>query len=364
MLKNNYTTSFENLLRLAEELPFPKFENEREVHWCEASHTIGFSRQIGGNIELFLCGEELRASSPLVRRYLRFDQWTRTTGDVFKANRLVLPAEEHFTAATAFLAEELFRKGVIASLQNGFSQTEPLLEMILRRTALSEDELLGLIGELRFLEVLLSVASNSTQRALAVNAWRGHEQASRDFVFGNAAVEVKSTRGDRSVHHINSPMQVDPRRSESSEPLEQLDLLSLGFKPSPKTDGNVIGITLPSQVEVILKWLGCNPASTERSELQSLFLSKLSCYGSDAGHGYIHDEMQTWSQYQSSWQHGFIRVYDMNDEAVQILRRSDIKRRSHVVFDSVRFSVELPERISGELNPQNDLFTLAKKLVK
>jgi len=360
---NSYLTSFEKLLQQAEELPRPVLEDEREVCWCEDSHTIGFSRQLGGNIELFLCGEELKAGSPLVKRHLRFDCWTRTGGEVFQANRLVFPAEEHYTAATAFLAEELLRKEAVVSLKNGFTQTEPLIEMMLRRTALSEEELLGLIGELRFVEVLLSVASNSVQRALVVNAWRGHEMASRDFVFGNSVVEVKTTRGASSVHHINSPMQVDPRRSESNEPLEQLDLISLGFKQLPKTD-EVVGITLPSQVDAILDRLASTPGETERTELQSLFLEKVSAYGSVAGHGYVHDEMRNWSAYQSSWQHSFFRVYDMNDEAVQVLRRSDIKRRNHVVFDSVRFSVDLPERVSGEINPQNDLFILAKKLVK
>jgi hypothetical protein len=362
-VENSYLTSFEKLLQLAEKLPRPVLEDEREICWCEDSHTIGFSRQLGGNIELFLCGEELKAGSPLVKRHLRFDSWTRTDGEVFQANRLVFPADEHYTAATAFLAEELLRKEAVVSLRNGFTQTEPLIEMMLRRTALSEEELLGLIGELRFLEVLLSVATNTVQRALVVNAWRGHEMASRDFVFGNAAVEVKTTRGARSVHHINSPMQVDPRRSESDEPLEQLDLISLGFKQISKTE-EIVGISLPSQVDAILERLANNPGEIQRTELQCLFLEKVSAYGCVAGHGYVHDEMRNWSAYQSSWQHSFLRIYDMNDEAVQVLRRTDIKRRNHVIFDSVRFSVDLPERVSGEVNPQNDLFVLAKKFVK
>lgn len=362
-MENSYLTSFEKLLQLAEELPRSVLEDERRVSWCEGSHTIGFSRQLGGNIELFLCGDELKASSPLIKRHLRFDRWTRTGGEVFQANRLVFPADEHYTAATAFLAEELLRKEAVISLKNGFIQTEPLIEMMLRRTALSEEEMLGLIGELRFLDVLLSVASNSVQRALVVNAWRGHEMASRDFVFGNSSVEVKSTRGARSVHHISSIMQVDPRRSESDEPLEQLDLISLGFKPIPKTD-EIIGITLPSQVDAILAKLASTLGETPCTELQCLFLEKVAAYGSVAGHGYVHDEMRNWSAYQLSWQHSFLRVYDMNDEAVHVLRRSDIKRCNHVVFESVKFSVDLPERISGEVNPQNDLFILAKKLVK
>jgi hypothetical protein len=362
-MKNSTVTSFEHLLQLAESLSVPHSETEREVCWCELSNTVGFSRQVNGSIELFLCGDELRTASPLVRRHLRYDQWSRATGDLFKANRLVFPADDHYTAATAFLAEELLRKDAVAALQNGFSLTEPLIEMMLRRTALSEEELLGLIGELRFLDVLLSVASDQTKKALALDAWRGHEQTSRDFVFSNAFVEVKATRGDRSVHQISSLMQVDPRRSETEQPLEQLHLLSLGFKPVLPSESSVVCVSLPNQVDAILKQLGGDTTKDTRSVLQNLFLSKVASYGSVAGHGYEHDEMQNWAAYKAGWQHGFLRVYDMNDSAVQVLRRSDVRRRGHVVFESVRFTIDLPERVSGELNPQNDLFALAKELL-
>lgn len=362
-MKKNPIKSFEQLLQLTEGLTKPKLENDRDVHWCEIHHTIGFSRQLNGSIELFLCGDELLAISPLVKRHLRFDQWTRSGGEIFKANRLVFPSDEHYTAATAFLAEELLRNNVVTSLQNGFSQTEPLIEMMLRRTALNEDEMLGLLGELRFLDVLLTVASDSTQKAIALDSWRGHEQASRDFVFGLASVEVKTTRGDRSVHHINSLMQVDPRRSESDQPVEQLHLLSIGLKPMLQGESQMIGISLPSIVNEILEKLGSTSIDDQRNELQNLFLNKVSNYGTLTGHGYVHNEMHKWPIYQNNWQHGFLRIYDMNDEAVQILKRRDVQRRAHVVFDSVKFSIDLPDRITGELNPQNDLFLFAKKLI-
>ena len=362
-MTNNTVTSFEHLLQLAESLPTPNSEIEREVCWCELSNTIGFSRQVNGSIELFLCGDELRTASPLVKRHMRYDQWSRANGGLFRANRLVFPADEHYTAATAFLAEELLRRDAVTSLQNGFTLTEPLVEMMLRRTALSEEELLGLIGELRFLEVLLSVAPDESKKALALDAWRGHEQTSRDFVFSNAFVEVKATRGERSLHQISSLMQVDPRRSEVDQPLEQLHLLSLGFKPVLPSEYQVVSISLPDQVNVVIKQLGGPTAKENRNALQNLFLSKVESYGTVAGHGYVHDEMQNWAAYRSGWQHGFLRAYDMSDDAVQVLRRSDLRRRGHVVFESVRFTIDLPDRVTGELNPQNDLFALAKKLL-
>jgi hypothetical protein len=350
-------------LLLTQELPLPEDDAEREVRWCEDEHILGISRQQTGGIELFLCGEELRASSPLIQRHMKFDHWTRAGGEVFRANRLVLPSDDHFVPVAAFLAEELLRRNVTNSLAASFAQTEPLIEMALKRVALSEEEILGLLGELRFLEVLLSVAVNSRQRAIALDAWRGNERGARDFVFGIHSVEVKSTRGDRSLHRIGSVMQVDPRRSESNEPQEELFLLSLGFKPDSSNIHLSLGLSLPTQVDAILQKLASpNNQANNSGELQTLFLAKVASYGA-TGRGYEHEEMRNWSAYQTRWQHGFLRIYDMNDSAIQVLRRSDVQRRGHVVLDSVSFQIDLPERVSGDLNPQTDLFALARRLL-
>jgi hypothetical protein len=315
--------SFEQLLLLTQELPLPEDDAEREVRWCEDEHILGISRQQTGGIELFLCGEELRASSTLIQRHMKFDHWTRTGGEVFRANRLVLPSDDHFVPVAAFLAEELLRRNVTNSLATSFAQTEPLIEMALKRIALSEEEILGLLGELRFLEVLLSVAVESRQRAIALDAWRGHERGARDFLFGIHSVEVKSTRSDRSLHRIGSVMQVDPRRSESNEPQEELFLLSLGFKPDSSSNHLSLGLSLPSQVDAILQKLAPpNSKDDSSGELQTLFLEKVASYGA-TGRGYEHEDMRSWSAYQTRWQHGFLRIYDMNDSAIQVLRRSN-----------------------------------------
>ena len=159
-------------------------------------------------------------------------------------------------------------------------------------------------------------------------------------------------------------MQVDPRRSESDEPQEELYLLSLGFKPTLSSDPGTLGISLPSQVDTILEKLASESNSGQRSDIEHLFLAKVASYGTLAGEGYVHDEMKNWSAYQSRWQHGFLRIYDMNDDAIQVLRRRDIQRRGHVILDSVSFDIALPDHVSGDLNPQNDLFLLAKTMLR
>ena len=263
----------------------------------------------------------------------------------------------------AFLAEELLRRNVGESLALGFAKTEPLIEMALRRIALSEDELLGLLGELRFLEVLISIAGNLRSRAEALEAWRGHDRGSRDFVVGSRSLEVKATRGERSIHKIGSLAQIDPRRSDSNEPEEGLHLLSLGFRPESAMSEASPSLTLPAQVDAILQRLRAPDGDSRGGELQGLFLAKVASYGSEVGRGYEHEEMHGWSSYQSRWQHGFLRIYDMTDRNVLVLRRQDVQRCSHVVLDSVSFEINLPDCVSGDLNPHADIFALAKHLV-
>lgn len=362
-MSNFNPLTFELLLLIAQDLPLPLNDDERAVHWCGERNVIGISRQQSGSIELFLCGAELRPHSPLIKRHLMFDQWTRFGGEIFRANRLVFPSDEHFNAVAAFLVEELLRRDVINSLAFSFSQTEPLIELMLTKITLSQEELLGLLGELRFLETLLAVSNTSLDRSLVLDAWRGHERGTRDFVFGNQSVEVKSTRGDRSRHPVSGVMQVDPRRSDLGEPQEQLFLLSFGFKSNIEINENSQGLSLPNQVEKILQKLSSSPDNNIRNNLQELFLAKVSAYGNVHGLGYCHDEMHHWAAYSGQWQHGFTRIYDMNDESIQVVRRRDIQGKGHVVLESVSFSVDLPDRVTGELNPQNDLFLLAHKLL-
>mgnify|MGYP001499263522 CR=1 FL=1 len=53
----------------------------------------------------------------------------------------------------------------------------------------------------------------------------------------------------------------------------------------------------------------------------------------------------------------------MSDSEINVLRRDDIRNRTHLVFDSVLFEIDLPERVSGDLNPQTDPFALARLLL-
>ncbi|HOW86230.1 MAG TPA: PD-(D/E)XK motif protein [Candidatus Aminicenantes bacterium] len=72
---------------------------------------------------------------------------------------------------------------------------------------LSREEIIGLYGELRFLELLLDYGVPSE---LAVMAWKGPLGTNQDFLFGSKAVEVKcTTANEADIVKITSERQLD-----------------------------------------------------------------------------------------------------------------------------------------------------------
>ena len=137
-----------------------------------------------------------------------------------------------------------------------FAAAEPLIEMALRRTTLEDELILGLLGELRFLQLTLQGAASAAERADALESWRGYDRASRDFVFDSQlAVEVKVTRLLHSEHHISNIAQVDPKRTIAGQPLEQLFLVSFGVS-EPQAEPGAVGVSLSEQVDAVLHVLG------------------------------------------------------------------------------------------------------------
>ena len=201
--------TFEAILETVRGIPVPGANEERSVRWI-AMRQLGVARDCTGAFELFLPGERLSPVSLLVAHHLHFDEWQDSNQIPFHANRLVLPSEPHFGPVAAFLVEELFRNGLLVdSAQLAFGRSEPLIEMALRRIALSEQTLIGLIGELRLLQLLLTVSPTPEVRGRVIEAWRGYERATHDFVLGTTVVEVKTTVGTGSQHEIQGVGQVD-----------------------------------------------------------------------------------------------------------------------------------------------------------
>ncbi|MBH0116996.1 PD-(D/E)XK motif protein [Salinibacterium sp. NG253] len=91
-----------------------------------------------------------------------------------------------------------------------------LREILARRTKLSEEQQIGLFGELLVLEHGLATASEET-----LEAWLGIENEEHDFVFRDFDLEVKTTRSEGRVHTINSLTQLE------AAPSRPLSLVSI-----------------------------------------------------------------------------------------------------------------------------------------
>lgn len=358
-------SSFENLIALAQSLRPPQTWDQRSLEWCDEGHILGLARQPGGAYEVFVSGPALTAHRPGVRRHVRFDSWATAGHGQFSANRIVLPNEEHYAAVAAFLAEELLRFGILQNPQEAFTRAEPVIEMALRRTAAEEEVLLGLLGELRFLEALLKAASTPSARAKALSSWRGFERSARDFeVDPNIVVEVKVTRGPTSTHHINNVSQVDPRRTTDGSPTERLYLLSIGVteldeSPTPEMPA----VSVASLTDSILGLLAGSPDASP-GEVDELFLNRLRNYGPKQGQHYDHRTMRDWAVYSEPWAITFERAYDMSSPHMDVLRRTDLEARTFVAADSVNFVAAFPPTVGEPGNPETDVQRFARAVLK
>ena len=114
--------------------------------------------------------------------------------------------------------------------------------LLARAPRLSEDQEIGLFGELVALDRLIDGVGET--KALA--AWLGPRAEEHDFVLGEADVEVKTTRSERRIHVIHGLGQLTPT------PGRPLHLMSVQVTGAGAA-GN--GQTLPELIERIRRRL-------------------------------------------------------------------------------------------------------------
>jgi hypothetical protein len=126
-----------------------------------------------------------------------------------------------------------------------------------RKTRMSDEKALGLMGELWVLTRLVEKSGHQV-----ANAWLGFESESHDFRFNGLDVEVKTTAQPKRIHMIGSPHQLVPSGERS------LFLVSIHLART----GVATGLTLPSMVDSLLARL---PTGTPARELVDFALNKL-----------------------------------------------------------------------------------------
>lgn len=343
--------TFESLRDEITSLRAASGHDDRLVVWADETHVVGVARDQGGRLEIFVVGPPLDASTPIVRDNLEHRSWARASGDALSANRLVLPAAEHFDAVAAFICTELVSHGAHADVRRAFERSEPVIALALERASLGNQELVGLAGELYALARLVQAAPS---RALEIVAsWHGSGPSTRDLQLGPVGVEIKTTTGSDSVHHVQGLHQVEPGTPVDDQPETHLYLLSIGLEWLP-IDASA-GQTIPDLVETIA-------LSLPGLEAQRAFLARVRQYGGDAGVGYDHERHREHKRYRRPFHSRFERLYDLTDEQVRLVRRSDVEHARHVDAESMTFRVRLPKKVRGELNPVSGMGPITARL--
>ncbi|MEJ6010467.1 PD-(D/E)XK motif protein [Novosphingobium aquae] len=332
-------TSYEAVLDQINVVPAGTFGDDRTITWLTDAKVVGIARNSRGHLELFLAGDELRPRTDIVKTAMHYHSWHRDSQPPLNANRICLPALGHFDPVGAFIAAELLREKADVNLERAFAVTEPLIELAINRMEISENAILGLVGELLLLDALCRRAADP-QVGPIVQAWDGWRRSARDFTWEGTGVEIKTTTRAASSHDIHGVHQIEPTPASDDDSGEaRLLLVSIGLC---QADLNAPALSIPSLVESILERLKAAGASGLVDE----FLTRVSVYGAESGTGYEHATMVNEAPFTTTFSVTFVRGYDMTDSAVQVLRRDDLIIYQHVDAQSVNFRVELPATIS------------------
>ncbi len=333
---------FETLRESLEALSVPEGQT-RNLLWLATPLAVG--RTASGYYEVFIRAPELRASSALVRRHVQHGDWRpEQGGEPFSASRIVLPSAPHFASIATLIAIELMRSGIDEpdGIQPAFTDVEPIIEMAIRRGALSESVIIGLVGELTVLRQLILARSDRPEAMMrCLDYWQGWQEGGRDFRIRDHAIEVKATQASASIHEFSGLHQVEAKQLPSGA-VEQLHLMSIGLAAS-----TTMGESLPSMVTSIVTLLS---SVSSGSELGDEFVRRVSLYGTLSGSGYVHQSMQEWSVYGTRYAHTFLpRLYRVDDPAMLLLRR-DLLGRTFVQAEGLSYTMHIPEQVSA-FNP-------------
>lgn len=344
-------------LRLA---PSAGHAGQRDVAWLDGG-MLGASRNERGQLEIFMRGPQLDYSYPNVRARVEYDAWVQSDGSRIEASRLLLPAEGQYDSLAAFLLTHLVENGAKENLAEGFRRSEAAISVILETWLSHEEKSIGLSGELLVLRELLRQAPART--AEVADAWQGHQHTARDFQLGSVGAEVKTTRREVSRHHINGVRQVELGHRRSGGHETHLFLVSVGVTVIPVDEPQEHGWSLPSLVDHVLGLLETAALQDgERDRVREEFLAKVHRYGD--GGWYDHASAASRDMHDQPFRTTFVRAYDITDEAIQLVRATDLAAFTAVLPETVRYEMELPVRVRGDLNPVAGLVPAIRNLVE
>jgi hypothetical protein len=336
--------------RIANTLP-STHGDARDVVWTTSAHKLGFARSPRGGIELFIICKELHSPKPAISRHLEYRAWETESQKVLEANRLELPNEPHFDQVAAFICAELQISGVDDDPEDAFRRSQELIEFALARGGEDSNALLGLCGEMLFLDALVRERPDLAKRAL-LQAWAGFEPSSRDFQLGPVGVEVKTTAKSLSEHHIQGPHQTEVGLSVGGVPETKLFLLSIGllWQPTSQSDG----FTLPSLV------LGLADRLTPSD--RDIFLARVRGYGGTSAWSFDLSAQGVQGELGRPFTTRFVRLYDLSDSRIRLPRSEELNAMD-LVPESLRYRIRLPDQVTGTVNPVVGLAASAARVL-
>lgn len=355
------TASYEDQLAKVQGLQRPASEDDRHIDWCVEAGVLGLARTPMGRIEIFLEGEEVEARFRRVREALEYQRWYRADGDELLANRILLPAAGHFEQVAAFLCTELLRNDATTDLPGAFARTEPLIELAIDDLMIAEETYRGLCGEMLVLDALLrGVPDSLVGEVLA--SWKGHRETSRDFQLGWVGVEVKTTTGLSSSHLFRGVQQLELGHGVDGEEETGFMLASLGLEwTDPDNDANTTA--LPDLVEGVSDRATAALGKAAGAVVDDL-VGRIASYGPAAALGYDHRTMSDTARFGRRFRVRFVRCYDMTDPGIRLLTTDDMRSRPFIDADALHLRVNLPDQVTGDVNPQVGLSRCALRVIE
>lgn len=353
-MAEGHSKTYEQLKTFVGDLEPASAEDVREIGFADNTRTIALSRNHECRVELVLSCDRLKATRPIVDLAMDYNpNWKSLNEGSFPANRIVFPSDMFFDSAAAMICVELIEAGFAEDPANAFAAVEPLIEkFIAGGNMIGDHKLIGLYGELTLLDAMTAHADPADTGRL-VDSWFGWRPSSRDFQLGQVGIEVKTTTGSTSRHHIQGFHQIEVGHPVTDVAETSLQLLSIGLIAIPEDQDT--GQSLPSLVEQIRQRL-------PTGSVQDAFLDRVQEYGGDAGAGYNHSRDQAKARFETRFVPAFERLYDLTDDALHILGRPDVSPFTHVEADSIEFNLNLPFPFRGAANPVSGLGAIVSVL--
>jgi hypothetical protein len=354
------TTSYEQQLAIVKGLRPSRTDDDRHIEWCVVEGVVGLARTSKGLIEIFLEGPQLNARFRRVREALEYQRWFRAAGPELLANRILLPAAGHFEQVAAFLCTELLRNDATTDLPEAFAQTEPLIELAIDELMLADEALIGLCGEMLVLNALLRYAPDTRVGAL-VEAWKGHRETPRDFQLESRGVEVKTTTRSTSSHLFTGVHQLEVGHGVDGAEEAAYMLMSLGLEWVDSEDGENT-TSLPELIDAGLERITNALGSSADAYIGEL-VGHIADYGSPTALGYDHTTMLESARFSRRFRLRFARGYDIGDSAIRLLTTDDMRQRPFIDVESLHLRVNLPDEVTGNLNPVVGLSNCAQRIL-